>query len=156
MGKEKRSAVLLRLVGGAAASLAAAVALPACGEDTQGLGQDYDIIFSVTSDSDDMGALQIEVRAENGQFLGRNDAVECRSLVDAIVAANYVEDSVIRVGLISLQGIDGPRAVLECGLRSRETPDEEDFDVEVTDASDTNSLPISPEPDVAVTAITRR
>ena len=116
----------------------------------------YSIYFYVQS-AGTFGALQLDIThlGNSGGFIGRGDKVECEPLVDAIVASNYVGGRDVKIGLISLQGINTPAHVMRCGFRTREDLSPSDFDVEVTDASDTESRPIEPMPVVVVKSIVR-
>jgi hypothetical protein len=62
----------------------------------------------------------------------------------------------VKIGLISLQGINTPADIMRCGFRTRENLSPGSFLVEVTDASDTESNQIEPEPKVLIRTITPR
>jgi hypothetical protein len=104
------------------------------------------------------GALQLEVNhlGNGGGFIGRGDKVDCVPLVEAIVASNYLGERETKIGLISLQGINTPAAVMRCGFRTRESLSSGSFLVEVTDASDTKSVAIEPKPTVYIKSIVPR
>ena len=104
------------------------------------------------------GALQLEIThlGRSGGFIGRGDKIDCVSLVEAIVASNYVGERVAKVGLISLAGIRTPVAIMRCGFRTRENLGPPSFAIDVTDASDTESKPLDPPPTVVISTITRR
>ncbi|MFN2427587.1 MAG: hypothetical protein ABR587_14190, partial [Candidatus Binatia bacterium] len=100
--------------------------------------------------------LAITHLGRSGGFIGRQDAVDCVSLVEAIVASNYVGERLTKVGLISLQGIRTPAAIMRCGFRTREPLSPGSFNIDVVDASDTESNPLEPTPTVVISTITRR
>lgn len=119
----------------------------------------YTLDIGVTTPSH-FGALQFDIThlGRNGGFIGRGDQIDCVPLVDALAAANYVGERLAKVGLISLQGIRTPAAILRCGFRTREPVGPASFQIEVTDASDSGekSEAIEPPPTVVVTNVTRR
>ena len=146
--------------------------LPACGGDVdfcsnpggQGCPDDddeaapaYSLDFAVPT-AGRFGALQLDIThlGDSGGFIGRDDKVDCVSLIEAIVASNYLGELVIKIGLISLQGIRTPAAIMRCGFRTREELSPESFRIEVTDASDTNSEQVDPPPTVVISTITPR
>jgi hypothetical protein len=104
------------------------------------------------------GALQLDVNhlGNGGGFIGRGDKVDCVPLVEAIVASNYLGERETKIGLISLQGIHTPAAIMRCGFRTRESLSPGSFLVEVTDASDVESKPIEPRPTVYIRSIVPR
>ena len=104
------------------------------------------------------GALQLDINhlGSKGGFIGRGDKVECVPLVEAIVASNYLGEREVKIGLISLQGINTPAAVMRCGFRSSENVSAGSFLIEVTDASDTESKPIEPKPTVFIKSVVPR
>jgi hypothetical protein len=153
-----------RLAFRTVAFVCAAFALASCGD---GAGYDdspddsevpaYEIDFYVQTPGK-FGALQLDIThlGSSGGFIGREDKVDCVPLVEAIVASNYLGERVVKIGLISLQGIVTPSAVMRCGFRTREELGPSDFEIEVTDASDTESKQIDPPPVVVVSAIVER
>jgi hypothetical protein len=104
------------------------------------------------------GALQLDINhlGNSGGFIGREDKVDCVPLVEAIVASNYLGERLTKIGLISLQGIRTPAAIMRCGFRTRENLSAGSFLIEVTDASDTKSDQIDPPPTVYIKTITPR
>lgn len=104
------------------------------------------------------GALQLDVNhlGNGGGFIGRGDKVDCVPLVEAIVASNYLGERETKIGLISLQGIHTPAAIMRCGFRTRESLSPGSFLIEVTDASDVESKPIEPKPTVYIKSIVPR
>ncbi len=104
------------------------------------------------------GALQLDINhlGNSGGFIGRDDKVDCVPLVEAIVASNYLGERETKIGLISLQGIHTPAAVMRCGFRTRENVSPGSFLIEVTDASDTDSKQIEPVPTVVISTISPR
>jgi hypothetical protein len=150
----------------AVAFVCAAVALVNCGDDVDvctnpGGGpcpeREYAIDFHVQTPGR-FGALQLDIThlGDSGGFVGREDKVDCVPLVEAIVASNYLGERVVKIGLISLQGINTPAAVMRCGFRTRENLEPSDFEIEVTDAADTESRQIDPLPVVVVSSIVER
>jgi len=142
----------------------ACAAMAGCGSDGSNYdagpdeaASDYTVEFYVESASR-FGALQLEIThlGNSGSFLVRGDRADCMALVDAIVASNYLGDRVAKVGLISLQGIVTPGAIVRCGFRTREDLDPGDFLVEVVDASDIDSRPLDPAPSVVVSSVVER
>jgi len=125
--------------------------------DPDGEVRDYSVEFFVETASR-FGALQLEIthHGDSGGFIGRGDKVDCVPLVEAIMAANYFGERVAKVGLISLEGIRTPAAILRCGFRTDEDLAADDFLVEVTDASDPESRPLDPVPSVVVSSVTAR
>ena len=116
-----------------------------------------DLQFAITS-SGRLGAVQFEVvhLGGSGGFVGRGDKIDCTGLVDAIVAANFAGERVAQMGLINIQGIETPANILRCGFRSRENLSANSFQINVVDASDTNSETLEPLPTVVLSAITPR
>jgi hypothetical protein len=150
----------------AVAFVCAAVALGSCGDDvdvcTNPSGEfcpvpEYTIdVFAETAGT--YGALQFDIRhlGDSGGFVGHGDKVDCVSLVaDVIVASNYLGERETKIGIISLQGVSTPAALLRCGFRTREGLTPADFEIEVTDSSDTNSMQVEP-PVVKVQSIVPR
>ena len=76
---------------------------------------------------------------QSGGFIGRGDRVDCEPLVEAIVASNYLGERETKVGMISVEGILTPAALLRCGFRTTEELTPADFEIEVTDSSDVHS-----------------
>jgi hypothetical protein len=149
----------------AVAFVCAAVALGSCGDDvdvcTNPGGEfcpvpEYTIeLYAETPGN--YGALQFDIRhlGDSGGFVGRNDKVDCVPLVEAIVASNYLGERETKVGMISVEGIVTPAALLRCGFRTSEELTPADFEIEVTDSSDTNSMQVEP-PVVKVKSIIPR
>lgn len=117
----------------------------------------YTLEFSVLG-SQSYGALQLEVNhlGRSGGFIGRGDAVDCVSLVEALVASNYLGERVVKIGLISLQGIPASGPIMRCGFRTRESLSPASFRILVADASDTDSVQIDPPPTVVISTISPR
>ncbi len=152
-----------------AAGLLAAILTCDCGDGSRGdpgyddsPGDDptapaYTVEIAVTSAAR-IGALQFEINhlGDSGGFIGRGDQIDCTPKVDAFVAGNYVGERTAKVALISVEGIRTPAAIVDCGFRTREDLDADDFLIEVTDASDTDSAEIDPAPTVAVSAVIPR
>ncbi len=118
---------------------------------------EYDVVVSVPN-SVELGALQIEVLhlGSAGSWVGKGAGVDCASMVDAILAANFVGGRGVKVGLISLQGIPTPGPVVLCGFRTRERLSPASFQIRLVDAADTDSDPVNPLPDVVISSIVQR
>lgn len=118
---------------------------------------EYDVVVSVTS-ATGLGALQIEVihLGSAGSWVGKGAGVDCASMVDAILAANFVGGRGVKVGLISLKGIPTPGPVVLCGFRTRERLSPASFQIRLVDAADTDSNPVNPLPDVVISSIVQR
>jgi hypothetical protein len=152
-----------RVAARAVAFVCVAVALANCGDDVDvctnpGGGpcpeREYTIDFHVQTPGR-FGALQLDIEhlGDSGGFVGREDRVQCVALVEAIVAANYLGERTVKIGIISLQGIATPADIVRCEFRTTEDLVPSDFEIEVTDASDTESNQIDPPPVVAVRTI---
>ena len=117
----------------------------------------YTLEFAVTTPGR-IGALQFEVEhlGSSGGFIGRGDAVDCEPLVDAIVASNSPGERILKVGLISLDGIPVPAAILRCGFQTTEEVSPSSFNVAVTDASRTDGSELDPPPTVVISSVTPR
>lgn len=117
----------------------------------------YDIVVSVSS-ATALGALQLEIvhLGNAGSWVGRGAGVDCVSMVDAILAANFVGGRGVKVGLISLQGIPTPGPVVRCGFRTRESLHPASFQIRLVDAADTDSEPVDPLPDLVISSIVQR
>ncbi|HXC50911.1 MAG TPA: hypothetical protein VN634_08510 [Candidatus Limnocylindrales bacterium] len=118
----------------------------------------YTLEISVNqSSAPRIGALQLEVThlGDSGCFIGRGDQIDCVALVDALVAANYPGERTAKIGMISLDGIPTPAAVIRCGFRTSESLSPASFLVEVMDASTTGGDPIDPPPSVGITVTGR-
>jgi hypothetical protein len=150
----------------AVAFVCAAVVLASCGDDVDVCSrpggecpppQDFSVDFFVESPGR-FGALQIDVvyLGDRGGFIGTGDQVDCVPLVEAIVASNSLGERLVKIGLISLQGINTPASIIRCGFRTSEELTPRDFDIEVRDASDTDSRQIDPPPSVVVKSIFER
>jgi hypothetical protein len=118
---------------------------------------EYDVVVSVSS-ATQLGALQLEILhlGSAGSWVGKGAGVDCASMVDAILAANFVGGRGVKVGLISLQGIPTPGAVVLCGFRTRERLSPASFQIRLVDAADTDSDPVNPLPDVVISSIVQR
>ena len=118
---------------------------------------EYDVVVSVSS-ATTLGALQLEVvhLGNAGSWVHRGAGVDCVSMVDAILAANFVGGRGVKVGLISLQGIPTPGPVVLCGFRTRETLSPASFQIRLVDAADTDSNPVDPLPDLVISSIVQR
>ncbi len=114
----------------------------------------YTVTVAVTSDAN-LGALQLEVRhrGDSGGFVSDGDRANCRAQVPAILAANVVDHGSLKVGLISLVGVRTPASIVRCQFRTYEVISTQSFDVDVTDASDTNSDPVRPVPTAVVSSV---
>jgi hypothetical protein len=100
--------------------------------------------------------LDITHLGDEGGFIGVGDKVDCVALVNAIVAQNWPGGHTAKVGLISLEGIVTPATLLRCGFRTTENLRPSDFEIDVTDASDTESNQVVPPPSVVIDSIVER
>jgi hypothetical protein len=131
-----------------------------CGDDDGHPATAYTLEFAINAlpTPGRLGALQLEIThlGNSGGFIGRGDTVDCVALVDALVASNYPGERIAKIGLISLQGIPAPAAILRCGFETREALEPSSFLVQVTDASLTDGSAIDPPPTVVLSSVTRR
>jgi len=104
-----------------------------------------------------LGALQWDTDYSDapGLFPGSGGNVECASLVEgAVPAFNDVDgEELLRSGLITLTGINGPTNVAQCTMKATNTPQQSDFVITVTEASDTDLEEVIPTPDVIIQSI---
>ncbi|MBI5506878.1 MAG: hypothetical protein HY899_18990 [Deltaproteobacteria bacterium] len=118
----------------------------------------YDVTVSVIGTTASLGALQFEVShtGSSGGWVGHQGDVECEALVDALRASNYVGGRTVRVGLVSIQGMPTPGAMVRCSFRTPEYLSTSSFAIQVVDASDIDSGPIDPLPTMRVSSVVRR
>ncbi len=79
--------------------------------------------------------------------------MSCQSLVPGALVAINRRSAGVRAGFVDLQGIVRPSALMSCRFSSQESVAVGDFDVRVSDASDTSSILLNPLPDVRVTDV---
>jgi len=105
-----------------------------------------------------LGALQFEIsyNGTSGGWVGIQGDAQCDALVDALRAINDTGARSIRVGLVSVQGMPTPAAMVRCSFRSRDYVAATNFTVQVVDASDTDSNPVQPLPSMRVSSVVRR
>jgi len=113
------------------------------------------ITFGVTS-NETIASLQYDTdySGASGNFDGTGGSVSCTSSVAGAIAAFNDNDGtkVLGTGLVALAGFTGPLDVATCNYTtSNPALAAGDFGITVTDASDTNFLPLSPT--VAVTNV---
>ncbi|HYB97933.1 MAG TPA: hypothetical protein VEC57_02255 [Candidatus Limnocylindrales bacterium] len=115
----------------------------------------YEVTASVVDAVGLVGALQFEIRylGESGGWAGRGASVICEALTAGLAATNYPGARSVKVGLVSLDGIPTPSAVVRCVFRSRDVLDEDSFEVEVADASDVETMPLEEFPAMEVTLV---
>ncbi|HEY2776089.1 MAG TPA: hypothetical protein VGK20_18760 [Candidatus Binatia bacterium] len=119
----------------------------------------YDLVISANSTGQaTFGALQLEVTylGSNGKFVGLGADVDCTGLVDAIIAANNVNDVLLKLGIISLQGVRIPAPLVRCGFKTSGPISTASFQIQIVDASDAGSEPLDPPPAVFVSSVSRR
>lgn len=118
----------------------------------------YDITVSTTGTAGMLGALQFTITylGSTGGWIGSGGDAECDALVDALRAINDEGSRGIRIGLVSVQGMPTPGAMVRCGFRTRDYVSTTSFDVQVVDASDTETTPIQPLPVMRVSSVVRR
>jgi hypothetical protein len=144
--------------------LGTGLALASCGDDVdfcsnpggEGCPREFSVDFHAQT-AGTFGALQFDIThlGDSGGFVGRADKVDCVPLVDAIVASNYLGEREVKIGMISLDGIKTPADLMRCGFRTTEDLEPSDFEIEVTDASDLNSMQVDA-PVVVVHSIVER
>lgn len=104
------------------------------------------VIVEATTDVT-LGAFQVDIdygRA-GGDFRGVATDVDCTDLAGADVISANDDDSasVLRIGWISLSGVDAPADMARCTFDSSATPAVGDFELSVVDASDPTFSPVS-------------
>ncbi len=118
---------------------------------------EYDVTVSLVSSPAPLGSLQFTLShlGQEGNFEGDGGEVDCVSLGNAMNAANNTPGRSVRVGLISLRGIEiGP--IVSCFFRTFEPLTTQMFLATVSDAADVDVQRVMPQPEVAVTQIQRR
>ena len=123
-------------------------------------GNSFDVLFRVT-DTVSIGALQFSVdySGATGGFTGAADGVQCTAspaISGAIFTPNDDEAaSTLRIGIISLGGINAPADLVMCGFDSTNgAPVAGDFVITLEDAAQPDLTPIVPAPTVVVQSIT--
>ncbi|MBI5505165.1 MAG: hypothetical protein HY899_10220 [Deltaproteobacteria bacterium] len=139
------------------AFVVACAATAGCGSDDPGDLQ-YDVTIAVLGTTVALGALQFDVSYDgaSGGWVGHQGDVECEALVDALMAANYVGEGTVKIGLVSIEGIPAPGPVVRCGFRGPLEISTSSFVVQVVDASDTSSAPVEPMPAMRVSSVVTR
>lgn len=114
------------------------------------------VVFRLTSDVT-LGALQwtTDYAASGGEFVGLGSQVECVSLAAGAIPAFNDADAgkTLTAGLISIAGIDGPTDVVECSFQSSGQATPAQFQIQVTEASDTDLNDIVPTPEIVVSSV---
>lgn len=105
-----------------------------------------------------LGSLQWDTPSadSNGSFETRSIGMEdCTILVDDVLSAFHLNAGVLRSGVISLEGFQGPTNLVRCAYEvyAGGLPQPADFEPIVTEASDTSLSPIQPLPEVAVSQV---
>jgi len=108
---------------------------------------DYDVTFSMTSASGQMGALQFEVdySSNTGEFVGDELEVQCTNLISGALFAkhDYEADEELVLGFIPNEPKSAPLHLASCVFRSIGYPDPDGFLINVTDATNAGGFPIN-------------
>ena len=140
-------------------SVLALVTLTGCpGKQSEKTGEPsakYSVTISVVSELSEIGALQFDIDySGNGGFVGRNDGVECESLLADVLSAFTSRTAAKMTGaIVDVKGFSTPRAVAKCNVESSGAPPASSFKVTVTDASDIRTTPINPYPELTVSEV---
>ncbi|MFT4570786.1 MAG: hypothetical protein ACI91F_001663 [Candidatus Binatia bacterium] len=90
----------------------------------------------------------------DGRFPNESDGGGCANLVLGVIFRALEEQpGTLNVALISIDGFDLPLPVARCLFRSVTTPTIDDFEFSDLDAANTDSVPVTPPPTIAITAI---
>jgi cysteine-rich repeat protein len=107
------------------------------------------LVLRMTS-SEKIGSLQLRLvyRDAAGHVVQKSgDAPDCEPLVAANVAMNHVEEAgELRIGIVSLQGIQGPANLVRCRFDAVSGPSLHDFEIVIEEASDLNVNAVEPPP----------
>jgi hypothetical protein len=113
------------------------------------------IDFDILSASGPIGALQLAVDYSEaaGEVVGTGGDVDCTSHVPGTVVSFNDDEAneTLRMGFVSLQGIVAPVRVATCRfVYSQSAPQQQDFVIDVEDASDPdfNPIEVNVEPEV--------
>jgi cysteine-rich repeat protein len=99
------------------------------------------------ADTQRLGALQIalDYRQVAGEFLGDGEHVACESLLGGLASYNdYADERILRVGVISTTGIQGPGDVVRCNFADTGGPLDLAFAWTIEDAASPDLEPIDP------------
>lgn len=138
---------------------AAVATLPACQKKEAGAPGDasakYSVTFSVVTEVNDIGALQFDVDySGQGGFIGLKDGVECEVLLDDVLSAFTASSGARMTGaIVDVKGFNTPLAVAKCNIESTAAPTPADFKITTTDASNIQTTPIDPFPELDVSDI---
>lgn len=100
------------------------------------------------------GSLMWTTMFPSGEFVGSGESVECESLVEETISAfNEENEGAVRSGLLSLEGILGPRNVAACTVRATYQPTAGDFAISEIEATTTDLELIQPDPTIEVANI---
>jgi len=116
-------------------------------------GDPYSLTIKVSSESGTLGALQFDVQytGSNGGFVGTADKVECESLIERALSAFTNKGGKTMTGaLVSVNGFSTPQDVARCRFRSTQAVSPSSFAITVTDASDTDTMAVTPAPEMLV------
>jgi hypothetical protein len=101
-----------------------------------------------------VGSLMWTTTFEPGDFVGSGSSVECEDLVEESLSAfNEESEGELRAGVISLEGIAGPRNVAECTVRVTHSPTAGDFTISDIEAATPDLVLIQPDPTIEVANI---
>lgn len=116
-------------------------------------GDPYSLTIKVSSESGTLGALQFDVQytGSKGGFVGTADKVECESLIERALSAFTNKGGTKMTGaLVSVNGFSTPQDVARCRFRSPQPVSPGSFTITVTDASDTDTMAVTPAPEMLV------
>jgi hypothetical protein len=113
---------------------------------------DCEITFRLEDDVT-LGSLEwlVDYADSDGSFVNTGELVECQELVEDTIAAfnERSEEETLELGLITVEGIDGPTDVVRCNWRGEGPPASEDFSIVELEAA-TVDLVVLPDPEIGV------
>jgi hypothetical protein len=137
---------VVRLTTGRLFALVTAAAIGACDGDSPDVTSTtiYAVSFDLEATDGPIGALQFDVEYRGGGDAGWVGGAACRWIVQAALhACNDKHHGKLTCAVVDTGGFTGPTPRLQCEFRATDdglTVD--DFDVDVTDASTTDLVPI--------------
>jgi hypothetical protein len=113
---------------------------------------DCEITFRLEDDVT-LGSLEwlVDYADSDGSFVSTGEFVECEDLVDDTLAAfnELSEEETLELGLVTVEGIDGPTDVVRCNWRGDGPPESGDFSIVELEAA-TVDLEVLPDPEIGV------
>ncbi len=107
--------------------------------------------------NESLGSLQydLDYSGASGEFEGSADSVTCENLVGGAISTMADDDvDTVGVAVISLSGFTGPTDVTRCvWLPSGADPVAGDYSITIVDASDTDAMPVIPQPTIEISDI---